>query len=987
MTPEQWQHVQRILDTVLRAAPEQRDGVVDRLCDGDAALRQEVEALIRSVESTDSLFDRSRIALEPTLVAGEDPRQIGAYELLQCLGHGGMGVVYLARRTDDVHHKQVALKVLRIGFDSEPLVQRFRREREILAQLEHPSIARLLDGGTTEDGRPFLVMEHVEGTPIDRYCAEANLPLQSKLELFEKVCAAVQFAHQNLIVHRDLKPANILVTDAGEPKLLDFGIAKLLGSDSFPLTLLTTAPGQTPMTPAYASPEQMQGGRITTASDIYSLGVLLYKLLTGTGPVDLDRCTPAEVIQRVCSAEPGKPSTVVPRHLGRQLSGDLDNIVLMALRKEPERRYASAEQLAADLERYRGGLPVRARRDTLVYRAGKFVRRHRLAVASVTLAFTLLLAFVGALLTQRREIVEQRNSLEVTSDFLIGLFENPDPTRARGAQLSAREMLDRGAAAIEQELAGQPRAQADLMSTMARSYRALGLLPEAETIYRKALSLRRMSFPPDHPAIAESLQQLAWVLLDAGLLASAEDLAREALALRRAVFPSADPELLDSLHGLGSILRARGHFDEAESLLVEAETMAETLRSSDHARVLASLATLYRKQARYEPAEALYRQAIARSTAELGEDHVRVAELTIELASLLNLAGRFEDSEALYRQAIGIIARVHSGPHPQKVRALGELAQALYAQGRSKEAEDTYLETLEMAEVVYGEAHPNQASYRAKLAAIYDDLGRREEAENLARQALDLRREVLGATHPDTALSCDYLAQVLAGQSRLDEAEALYREAIAIYRQAFDGDHPLLATTLGNYAALRERRGEVEPARELYRQALGILRDAHGADHLQVVKMTFNLAHLLHGDEDHESAREHYRAAERSARQRLRSGHPLLGIVLTHLARLQTDLGEHSQAEASAREAALNLADNFPEGHGRRLTADLVLARALAGQARHEDVIDLLRPQFDDFLATVGRESKKTQRVGERLIDSYLAIDLPGQAATIRRQL
>ena len=287
MTPARWQHIQEILDAALREAPDQRAEIVERACDGDQSLRREVEALIRSVESTDSIFDRSRIALQPPLVEQDDPRQVGPYELVRRLGHGGMGVVYLAARADDVYHKQVALKILRFGFESEELVQRFKREREILAQLEHPSIARLLDGGTTGDGRPFLVMEYVAGTPIDRYCAEGKLSVEEKLKLFGRVCQAVHFAHRHLIVHRDLKPANILVTAESEPKLLDFGIAKLLGSDSLPLTLLTTAPGQTPMTPAYASPEQMRGDRITTASDIYSLGVLLYKLLTGAAPHDV----------------------------------------------------------------------------------------------------------------------------------------------------------------------------------------------------------------------------------------------------------------------------------------------------------------------------------------------------------------------------------------------------------------------------------------------------------------------------------------------------------------------------------------------------------------------------------------------------------------------------------------------------------------------------------------------------------------------------
>jgi len=1000
MTPQDWKRIQSLLDSALQVAPDERTRFLDRECEGDDRLRAEVEILIKFSESSDSVLDRSRISLasagnpsDPSGsglafdgVTAQDPAVIGHYRLLESLGHGGMGVVYLAERTDDVHHQQVALKVLRIGFDSPATVRRFKREREILAQLEHPSIARMLDGGTTPDGRPYLVMERVVGTPVDLYCDHRNLALEQRLRLFEEICKAVHFAHQNLIVHRDLKPANILVTEDGVPKLLDFGIAKLLGAEAIPATLLATVSGQTPMTPAYASPEQIRGDRITTASDIYSLGVLLFELTTGSRPYDFSGQSPFEMMRKASCEQPERPSKVATGQFGRWLVGDLDNIILMALRQEPARRYASAEQLAQDLDRHRSGMPVLARRDTLAYRATKFVWRHRVGVGVVATAFVALIGVVALLLAQRREIVQQSSSLAVTSDFLTELFENPDPTRAHGSALTAREMLDRGARNIEDDLDGQPEAQATLMSVMARSYRALGFFPQAERLARQALALRRERYPVDHPRIGDSLILLAQVLADDGQLDDAETLARQALVIRREAVTT-DSARVESLQELASILRRQGRLADAESLLLEARDLVVELGPSPQASISTGLAAVLQKQARYPEAEKLYRHALGLRRGELGEDHVLVAEVMVELASLLDVQGRTDEAETLFRDALAISERVYEAPHPQLVRAQGNLAQALYDQGRYHEARETFAEALQMGELVYGSEHPVQASYMAKQAAVYDELGRRDEAEDLARLALSIRRRLLGDGHRDTALSCDYLAQILTKQGQRDEAEMLYLEALDIYRRIFEGAHPLLATTLGNYAGFLVRGGQPEEARDFYDQALDMLRGVHDRDHLQVAQMTFNLAYLLHDSGELDAAKEQYLEAKEAALDGLRENHPLLGIVLTHLGRLLVDMQEVSVAEKTLRQAGEVLAANFPVGHGRRLTADLVLARALSDQGKQASAATLLAPQFETFLAELGTDSKKTIRVGEELIEIYGALERAADVDRITRCL
>ena len=460
MTPELWRRLQELLDEALELPPERRAELVDT-ADLDPAARRRLEGLIRAAEEPATALDHSPLSLTPRRPTVAEPRRLGAYELLESLDRGGMGSVFIARRTDDVHSRKVAIKVLQMGLETEEMVRRFRREREILAQMEHPNIAHLLDGGTAPDGRPFLVMELVEGVPIDRYCDEVGAGLEERLRLFQKVCSAVHFAHQNLVVHRDLKPANILVTSEGVPKLLDFGIAKLLSTENFPLTVVTTAPDRALMTPAYASPEQIRGERITTASDVYSLGVLLFQLLTGSRPHQVEGRSRAEVQRLICEEEPPLPSFAVvedsadpgeARRLRRHLAGDLDNIVLMALRKEAQRRYISAEQLSEDLERHLAGLPVVARKDTFTYRAGKFVRRHRVAVASGTTALVLLLGFIQVLLVQQREVVAQRDRFETTAKFLTEIFENPNPERSEAVNLSAQQLLERGAASLDLDL-------------------------------------------------------------------------------------------------------------------------------------------------------------------------------------------------------------------------------------------------------------------------------------------------------------------------------------------------------------------------------------------------------------------------------------------------------------------------------------------------------------------------------------------------------
>ncbi len=469
MTPERWQQVKAVLDGALDHRPAERPVYLDGACRDDPEVRREVESLLASEAEIGDFIEEPLFDLHVREEEGPAVEQrIPAYRIVREIGRGGMGSVYLAQRAEGDFEGQFALKIIRRGMDSEEVLGRFRSERRILTQLDHPNIARILDGGTTEDGRPYFVMEHVEGRSIDEYCDAEELSISQRLELFLDVCSAVHFSHQRLVVHRDLKPANILVTRAGVPKLLDFGIAKILDPDR--TEPAHTVLGRRPMTPQYASPEQLRGKQVTTVSDVYALGVLLYILLTGRSPYGSPSPEGEELIRAVCEDDPLRPSEVaglVPggrgpqgeaRLLRRRLAGDLDNIVLMAMRKDPQERYASVEQLAADIHRHLNGLPVLARKDTPAYRLRKFVGRHKVGVMMAASVLVLILGFsVTATLFWQRA-VRERDRAATVSEFLQELFEIPDPGQSRGETVTAREVLDRGTERISRELQDQPEA-------------------------------------------------------------------------------------------------------------------------------------------------------------------------------------------------------------------------------------------------------------------------------------------------------------------------------------------------------------------------------------------------------------------------------------------------------------------------------------------------------------------------------------------------
>jgi serine/threonine-protein kinase len=557
MTGERWSRVEAVFAEAVALPPSRREASLSRACGGDLELRREVESLLAADEQAEDFLARPALSAPAHEAASLVGHTVGRYRLEEKLGEGGQGTVYLAARADEVYQQKVAVKVLDHGADRADLIARFRAERQILASLDHPGIARLLDGGATEDGRPYLVMEYIEGVPLDRYCDEHRLGLDRRIDLFRQVCASVEYAHQNLVVHRDLKPSNILVGPDGVPRLLDFGIAKLLQGAAHPGAVEATRTGQRLMTPQYASPEQIEGQIITTASDVYSLGVLLYLLLTGRLPYRLRPSEGDSVERAVVEQLPERPSTAVdgptlqalsearglrPRQLRRSLRGDLDTILLTALRKEPQRRYPSVSRFADDLRRYREGQPVLARPDSVGYRVRRFVGRHPVGVTAAGVCLAVVVGLAATMTVQAVRLAHQRDEIRTERDkaqqvraFLEEVFSGSDPSESRGETVTAREILDKGASRVMGKLAGQPDTQAALALAIGKVYLSLGLPDRAQPLLAQSLAQRLELHGERHVDVADSLMALSVLDQNEGDFAAAEERQRRALHIQRAL--------------------------------------------------------------------------------------------------------------------------------------------------------------------------------------------------------------------------------------------------------------------------------------------------------------------------------------------------------------------------------------------------------------------------------------------------------------------
>lgn len=914
-----------------------RSRYLDAACGNDASLRAWVDDMLRADASEHDLLDAAPDAVLALL--DDDPseqalRRVGPWRAVRELGRGGMGVVYLAERVDGEFEQFVALKVMRPGADTGALTERFQRERQILASLRHPNIAQLYDGGRTADGAPYLAMEYVDGERLDRWCDRRNLTVDPRLRLFQTVCEAVQHAHQSLVVHRDLKPANILVTADGTVKLLDFGIAKLLPDPALAPTgdEEATRTGFNAFTPQYSSPEQIRHQAITTATDVYALGIVLYELLAGRRPFPAGT-DPFETARRALEGEPPPPSTIAvaaatdddtpdiaevtsrrgttPERLRRRLRGDLDAIILRALRKDPAERYASVQALLEDLRRHEAGLPIEAQAAAPGYRARKFVRRHRVGLgASLAVLLALTTGLVAALsqasrAARERDVARAETArAEQVTDFLVRTFQSADPEEARGVDLTAREILDRGAQRVASELATQPTVKASVERSIGLIYLNLGLYEDARPLIDSSFALDQRLLTASDPALGDDA-------FAAARLAEVTDgpydsLYLRALNLRRAAsVESNDPGVASALNALAHVRMTRDPAG-ADTLLSQAVEMFRRTPGHDAelASALNNLALLKHHTGKYREAEPLYLEALRLERGNGGEDAPETLVTMSNLGWLYQLEGRFDEADSILQKTLATRRRVLGDDHPLVAATLSGLGELDYARG------------------------------------AYAD------AERYQREALSIRREHLPDDKGTVATATQRLASTLAARGKYAEARTRFDEAIRLIRDEYGDSSTALARAINDQAKLFEASADFVAAIRAYRRSWAIYKRNLGAEHAFTAIVESNIGAALLRLDSLDAAEPVLRHALGVLRKAYSDAHPSVGAVLTDLGTIELRRGDLAAAETTLREALANLSGALPAGHWRIAQAQVRLGHCLEALEHREAAESLLVTAF-----------------------------------------
>jgi eukaryotic-like serine/threonine-protein kinase len=859
---------------------DQRCGFIDAATD-DPALRQEVLALLDSIESSDARLQALSDKLSSVTKSSAVPpiERAGPYRLERLLGRGGMSVVCLGIRDDGQFDQTVAVKLLPSGPVFDSLVRRFQAERQILAGLEHPGIARLLDGGVTENGLPYFVMEYVEGVPITEYCDRERLTIDQRLELLEQVFDVIQYAHRNLVVHRDLKPSNILVNAEGKVKLLDFGIAKLLDApgQEGKATELTQLSGR-PLTPAWTSPEQIAGRVVTTSSDVYSLGVLLYHLLVGCSPYQYLGGNAARLCEEVIEKEPLAPSerfvrpgnvpdewsprTVAnrrstgPRQLARRLRGDLDTIVQVAMRKEPERRYSTVEQFWADLKRHLAQLPIRARADRWTYRTRCFLARNSRTAAAITIVVAVALsglywhadrmgierdkARVSAQIAER----EAARAYQV-SQYLVSLFEAADPNVSHGTEITAGELVDVGMARARQ-LEADPLLHAELLQVLAVVQRNLGEFENSRMLMEQALTTFHADPQVSPERLADALTEWGETLNRLGEFRAAEAAHREALSLVEYAF---DPVLGKVLNNLGVVLNNLGEYSESESVHRRRLGLLEDRPSAglNEATSRLNLGAVLYSQARFEEALDEFRQAQRIRGELLGPTHPMTSHATGNIAGTLMNLGQLDEAYEHYQRAIGEYRESLGSDHPELGNLLHMAGLAQWRMQQPEAAAQYWSEALELRTRVLPEGHAELGVSINAMAALARHRGDLDEAEALVRRSLANVQATHGERHYFAADILSNLGTLHMDRARFDRAREKYETSCAIYLENFDDTHPLFGRCKFYLGRMYSRMGDQEAALAYVEQAHGILLNAHSPEHHSVQEVVELLQEIRDG--------------------------------------------------------------------------------------------------------------------------------------------
>jgi eukaryotic-like serine/threonine-protein kinase len=886
-----WQQIQTLFEQLVDMEGAERTLHLDKSCGNDSDLRMSVQSLLTlDAAGEDPLLNAVGAAAESLLDDHRDRligTRVGPYRIVSILGHGGMSTVYRGERDDSQYHQTVAIKVLQHASVHPRLRSRLHSERHILATLDNPSIARLIDSGDLEDGTPYLVMEFVDGEPIDVYCDTRTLFIRERIELFIAVCGAVHYAHRNLVVHRDIKASNIFVTEEGAPKLLDFGIAKLLAPESLSHTLPVTRLQERILTPENAAPEQVLGRPITTATDTYSLGVLLYLLLTGRSPYRLLSYSQLQLERAICMDDPTRPSQMVvsklkgesdadrsrisdrrglsPQRLRTRLSGDLDAIVAMAMRKEPDRRYTSVEALAEDLRRHLSGQPVRARQGDWRYNSAKFLRRNLLPVIATASLFIGLVIIAGVTLWQNHRIgiardatAQERDRAQQVSAFMVDVFSRADPFNALGRQDTAKDLLAQGAEKIKANLSLQPEVRAQLLESIGLADRRQGLSETAIPLFEQAVGIRREEHPLDSRRLAAALANLAQAQTDAGRFVGAETNIQQALSLTQGGNAPPSAETAD-------ILFQYGHF------LLTAKSDPER-------------------------ASKLFTEALGIYRSVSGDQHLAIASTLSSLATPAIWSGDFVVAEQYQREGLNLLRSTVSHNYPDYATSLEGLGYILTERGKYAEAEQILNEALQIARGDFGEDNQRVASIEGNLGTIYQREGNRVRAMAVTEDALRIVTTRLGSTHYMVGYYLDALANLYLTADNWTAAENYAHQALAIYAQSLPVRHAYVAATRHLIGEVLLRRGQFAAAEVELRAALDIDLSLVGAANWRAARTKASLGWLLISENKASEGEPMLVAAQKQLFTTLGPQHPEVVLATSRLTEYYR--AHHRDAEA-----------------------------------------------------------------------------------------
>ncbi len=928
---QHWDRVEAWLDALLDLAPAERAAWLAAHCDDDALRLATLELAAAEDEG-----ERALAGLRGEISTPIEGARIGPYTLLRLLGEGGMATVFLAERTTAEFKQRVALKLMRTGLFSPSALERFRREQQIHATLEHPNIARIHDSGISSAGVPYFAVEYVDGTSIDAHCDQRRLGVDARLALFVEVCDAVAFAHQNLVVHRDLKPSNILVTADGTPKLLDFGIAKLIAADA---EETRTATDHRHLTPAYAAPEQFEGGAITTATDAYALGVLLAQLLTGQRPAQPDEreSTTRRVASRIAmqsTPEHAALRNTTLTELRRRLRGDLDWIIARALAPDPARRYTGAAALRDDIRRHLDGLPVQARPDTMRYRAAKFARRHVAALAASLLVAAALVAATAISLTQAGRA--QREAARATSEaqranavksFLLKLFVAIEPGESAPPE-TADAVLERGGAQALEEFAAQPELEFEVLSAIGEVESKRGELERARAPLERALAIAQARYGRTDPRTLTAATHVARLDDGAGRFdAGAERLATLLGEYRRAHPGERSVVLAEALIQDGSLATRRGKYDEAVAATGEAIALARAVPGADDTLRSGLLvhADALMRASRIEDAFVAQREAFDLTLKTYGPDHVSTALAHGVLAEILRSRGRLDEAEKHARESVAIYRRVFTGPSPDLATALNDLAVALALQGKVSEAVTLLEETLSMQREVYDPGHAYIASTIVNLGAMAARVGEYARAEQLLREAREAQRAALGADHPRLSRTEVELGRTLLRQGRHDEAAPLLEAALAADLARFAEPHVAIAADRLALADLELGRGRVETGLDQAKRAHDAYEVLVEPTQPKAIEARYVYGRALAADGQHDAGATEVDGALAAARTATAPQPFMIARTLLEAARLARGRGDAEAAQRYLDDMAVAL-DTSPDPEVR-LRAELARER------------------------------------------------------------